>query len=244
MALVQSQGVSFIMAIYDASTYLIQNTIDSIQRNAPDKYEIILQVNSSSECHVDELTNLDNVLVYKESDTGIYNALNRAIVNCKYEWLMVFGAGDLLLTSSLFNRKVPEGINVLFGNTQYRHNTGPVTYDNLKNHVRWNRGMYFCHQSCITRKSAVELLKGFSEKFQLSSDYHLYLRMKPDSFMYVPGIVSEYILNGQSYLRVKESIRERVLIRHQVLGSPKIKFYIDAFVWEIFLLLRSVKPRR
>lgn len=241
MAIVSEQGVSFIIAVFDVSVGLLEKTINSIRKHAPANYEIILQVNDTAVGGVNDLMDCGNIVIYKEPDSGIYNALNKALVKCNFEWVMIFGAGDKLLTSDIFMQECDNESNVFFGNTQFRHLDGSVSYDKLSGQLNWNKGMFFCHQSCITRRNAILCLGGFNETYELSADYDLYLRIDPLSFRYHAGVVSEYDLNGESFHRVNESIRERVQIRHAVNSTNKLKLFKDECYWEIFLLLRRFK---
>lgn len=75
----------------------LQKTIESIRSQTEDDYEIIVQDGFSTDGSVERLAVADageTLRIFREKDTGIYDAMNRAVVHARGRYFFFLNCGD------------------------------------------------------------------------------------------------------------------------------------------------------
>lgn len=95
--MIKDYTISIIIVTYNAEKFL-QNCLDSIYIQAYPFIEIIVMDGGSTDGTVEILRgNSDKLAFWKsEKDTGIYDAMNKALAHVQGEWIYFIGADDTL----------------------------------------------------------------------------------------------------------------------------------------------------
>ena len=163
----------------------IWNCLLSILSQKYDSYEIIVQDGCSTDKtgevvkEVKRLYPFRSILLCKEKDSGIYNAMNRAAARAAGEWLYFLGSDD-----SLYNDEVladiasviskHEKLDMIYGNVVRIHSKevhmGRVGFEKL---LAYN----ICHQSIFLKKKAFENWGPFNEAYLACADWSLNIKL-------------------------------------------------------------------
>lgn len=122
-----------------------------------------------------------------EPDSGIYNAMNKAVKIASGEIVYFLNAGDKLfdekVISLILKKFADSGCDFLYTDV-LMCNLDNLSKGSLKkfNHV----DKYFlfrdciCHQASFYKKSVIEKFGGFYENFKLAADYEMLLKIMAD----------------------------------------------------------------
>lgn len=122
-------------------------------------------------------TQVPRLKVVSESDTGIYNALNKGVRDAKGEWLYVLGCDDAIMDPAVLSR--------LLDSDKARVSemvASPVFLSegrSCQRKVRRSRllcGVPYPHQGLLMRTDLVRRLGGFDESYRLAGDFALILK--------------------------------------------------------------------
>ena len=158
-----------------------------------------------------------------EPDSGIYNAMNKAVKMASGEIIYFLNAGD-----KLFDEKT---ISLVLN--EFEENDPDFLYTDIlpckNNDLRQamikkfnNVDKYFlfrdciCHQASFFKKSIFERFGGFNEKFKLSADYEMLLKIMADKSLkkeYLPTTAAYYDTAGVSSISGDVVKKERVIIQ-------------------------------
>lgn len=114
-----------------------------------------------------------------ESDTGIYNAMNKGWRMAKGEWIHYLGADDELLPNGLHELldNVDETqFDIIYGHVIIRQSDGKQKMAKCKKYTYLPIHTFACHQGIIMRKSLFEKLNGFDENLKVLADKDLFIR--------------------------------------------------------------------
>ena len=149
-----------------------------------------------------------------ESDTGIYNAMNKGIRQAKGEWLQFLNSGDSLYEETtlqkVFERKYSS--DVLYGNSKVVSNNGSIVDhigpDNLSYSYIYC-GYPISHQASFFRKGVFEVVL-YNENHRIVSDCECYLNLilKGYRFEHINQFVVWYDNTGISIKMLSASWQE------------------------------------
>jgi GT2 family glycosyltransferase len=137
-------------------------------------YEYIIKDGGSTDGSVESLVPWNGMRVIRRPDTGIYDAMNQALAECRGEFVHFLNAGDVLLDADSLEqvaealRHRPE-LYVLYTDvfdldTRYLHqNPDRLTAFFLY----W---VTMCHQACFVRADAYRRVGGFDTELRLAAD--------------------------------------------------------------------------
>lgn len=148
-----------------------------------------------------------------EKDSGIYNAMNKAINLVSGDWICFMNSGDMFYDSNVLKNVLPnfdDELDVVYGDWEVR-------YENKKRIVKadenieniW-KGMLFFHQSCFVKKDILKQYK-FNETNRIAADYELFYNLYKENkkFRYIPMIVASVSAGGLSDIKRVEVILSR-----------------------------------
>ena len=174
-----------------------------------------------------------------ELDSGIYNAMNKALKMASGKIIYFLNAGD-----KLFDEKVISLVLKKFeeNNLDFLY-TDILTCDfnNLSemNTKKFNHvDKYFlfrdciCHQASFYKKSVIEKFSGFNEKFKLTADYEMLLKIMADKSLkkeYSPITAAYYDISGISSTATDLVKEERTVIQKHFYSS------FETFVYSSWL---------
>jgi len=197
-----AKKVSIIVVTYNAAASL-QKCLDSIYAlNYP--FEIVIMDGASTDGTVNILEkNSDRIFWKSEPDTGIYDAMNKALHHVTGDWLYFLGSDDELLpgftglVNELTGGKTIYYANVIHKNTKRAEKLSPYYMAKV--------GIY--HQSIIYPKYAFATRK-YDTRYRVFADYAFNLQCFGDkelSFVYKDHIIANYSHTGLSSHATDES---------------------------------------
>lgn len=153
-----------------------------------------------------------------EKDRGIYDAMNKALLQAKGRWLLFLGADDTLAepdTLAKVARHLLDPTRVYYGdvtlNSSGQRYCGPMSsYKLMQQNI--------CHQ-CIFYPAQVYRQKKYDLEVGLLADYKYNIELwgGPHAFQYMEVVVARFEDKGASSKPDRKFERQRLpLIRHQL----------------------------
>lgn len=161
----------------------LKKTIESIVGQTYSDYEILLKDGGSTDGSIENIKMLnDSHLVIKsQKDSGIYDAMNQAVVEARGRYVLFLNCGDTFYNKEVLHRtqqeierrKNEKGPKIFYGNTYAERTasmvmsppsiTGFTCYRNIP-----------CHQSCFYQRSLLEEKK-YDPDYRIRADYEHFL---------------------------------------------------------------------
>lgn len=192
----------------------IQNTIESIKKQTYPNIEYIIKDGGSIDGTLEIIKNYQIDLFESCKDSGIFNAMNRAIELATGDWIIFINSGDCLfdenVIENIFDNEYNGNVGVIYGNTL-------TSEGQLKdvpfflNKKRFKQ-MGICHQSLFVRTDLAKKFM-FDESYKVAADYNMIMNIYKCGYEFVSKdiFVSTYDLYGFSevnrILQMKEEAR-------------------------------------
>ncbi len=195
--------VSVVTVTYNAENDLTQTIESVIGQSYPYIEYLLIDGQSTDRTH--EIlkkyhSSIDKICI--ESDTGIYNAMNKAIDMAKGKWIIFINAGDKFyaddVVDKVFSEVIGPDIDFIYGDYVWQGNTNPTYIKSRPLELMWQK-ISFSHQSLFT-KVALMREKKFDESFKIVSDYNFYFSsyMEGYKFMKMEFPISIFKAGGVS----------------------------------------------
>ena len=223
--------ISVITVVYNAER-CIEKTIQSVinQKNVQLEYVIIDGQSTDSTLKIIHQYK-DNIdVLISEKDNGIYDAMNKGVLNSHGEWLFFLNAGDIFYTDTVLSdiiSKNCEKKDIIYGNVS--------GYDSIirKSPTCFNKksvllGSMICHQAILANRNTFTN-NFFSLDYKIISDrIWLYNALKHNaSLQYIDMPITYYDMTGVS-MNVKKMDTELI---------SYIKS--NGFIWLFIFLIRK-----
>jgi mannosyltransferase len=161
-------------------------------------------------------------ILVSEKDSGIYNAMNRAIDMASGEWICFMNSGDMFYDSNVLKTILPkldDSIDIVYGDQEVRYTSKTkIVKANISIQDIW-KGMIFSHQSCFVKKNILKEYR-FNESNRITADYELFYNLfkANKKFSYIPMIVASVNAGGVSDIKRIESLVSRWKIINKSFG--------------------------
>lgn len=237
-----------ITVTYNAEQTL-PRTLKSVQEQTyPHIEHIIVDGNSTDgtvgiikECATDQTKWMS------EKDSGIYDAMNKAIAMAKGKYICYLNAGDtfydkdtvekIILTAQQYHYP-----DILYGETVVVNNEGKFLHNRrLKapERLHWKsfkQGMLVCHQAFIIKRSIFEPYD-LTYRFSADVDWCIRLMKKSKSIVNTHLVMIKYLNEGMTTANRKASLKERYQIMTKHYGA------ISTFMHHVWFVVRAIiKP--
>ena len=221
---------SIITITFNAAS-VIEPTLQSVLSQTYTNYEYLLIDGGSTDDTVAKAkaSGIEFAHIVSERDNGLYDAMNKGIALATGDYLCFLNAGDAFYA--------PDTLQTI-ANTAMAYDTFPcVLYgetaevDDDRNFVRMRRlsvpekltwksfrsGMLVCHQAFYARRDIAPM---YDLKYRLSSDVDWCIKVmkKSSKLVNVNAVVVNYLQNGLSLQRHRESLKERFWIMSKHYG--------------------------
>jgi len=161
--------------------------------------------------------------IISQKDSGIYDAMNRAIDEAEGNYIYFLNAGDLFHQDDVLERigffaKERHDADILYGDVLFVDRG--FCEIRKANHLDLKDGMTICHQGMFT-KTALLKKNPFNLAYRVSADYDFTLGIFQNggSFVYTGITVANYFGDGVSTLQMRKTIKEHEMIR-KAYGLP------------------------
>lgn len=220
---------SIITVTYNAAKTL-PATLRSIEKQTCKLYEFILMdgVSTDDTVALAQAAAIDDARIFSSYDTGLYDAMNKAISVARGEYLIFLNAGDSFHTPETLDKIAKAAMDndfpgIIYGQTQIvdsnrqriadRHLTAPdnLTFDSFK------EGMVVCHQAFIVLR---RVAGQYDLRYRFSADYEWCIRclQKSKRNQIVDEILIDYLNEGMTTSNRFASLRERFSIMSRYYG--------------------------
>lgn len=177
----------------------IGNLFQSIRKFKAPNIEFIILDGLSTDRTVELIKQNEDIIDFwkSEKDSGIYEAMNKAIKQAKGQWLIFMGADDELMNG--FEEAIPslkDSKTIYYGKVFFH---GLITTGAIKNDYTLTKSN-ICHQAIFYPKSVFQKYK-YLEEYIVCADYVLNLTCWHDpefSFVYLDKLISNYSIGGYS----------------------------------------------
>lgn len=193
------------------SEQTIANCIRSVLNQSLRDFEIIIQDGLSSDNTLEIVKGFldDRIICYSEQDSGVYDAMNKAILQAQGEWFYFLGSDDTLYADSVLNdmQSILYATNaaVVYGDVK--------VCEDVDGTMNTKAGLYrgitpledlfqenICHQAIFYKKAIFNDFNFLYElEYKVAADYMLNLRLASKFlFSYKPIIIANYNIGGLS----------------------------------------------
>lgn len=180
----------------------LRKTMQSVLDQRCLHFEYVVVDGASTDCSVEVIQDMaqsfgDNLAWISESDSGIYNAMNKGICMATGDYVQILNSGDVLagpdvLQTVLDKLETLQYPSILYGNMIKRFPDGRMVRDKSFNGQRITMlGMYsgsLNHDSAYVKKSLFEKYGTYDESMKICSDWKWFL----DAIV-IGGVDVEYI---------------------------------------------------
>lgn len=239
--------ISVITVCLDAGE-LLRDTIESVKGQGFGSYEYIIVDGGSRDSTpgiVREYQECIDVFV-SEPDTGIYNAMNKAVGLSSGRWINFLNAGDKYASEDVFGRLsgvLQREHGVVFGDRYYSEG-GKKTLQRSQHESTIFEKMPFGHQAAFVEREVLRDFR-FNESYRFAGDYEFFLRLyrKGIRFNKVDLVVCDFLAGGRSesgirpYLEAMkillENTSDRKVIRRNMYAIQLVKEF-DLWKADVF----------
>lgn len=193
--------VSIIIVTYNAAADL-QQCLDSIKEQTYTPLEVIVADGLSQDETVRILERNNDIVTHwiSEKDSGIYNAMNKALKMITGDWVYFLGADDIVLPD--FSRMLTElkEENTIYYGSVLKGKKKYMGY--LNPYLQAKTGI--CHQAMIYPKSVFDKYT-FDERYRIAADHHLNMKCWADpdfQIQFVDYTIAEFNETGLSSLSI------------------------------------------
>lgn len=224
-------------------------TLRSVSDQTCRRFEYIVMDGASTDDTVSiaQQYGIENLTVISEPDSGLYDAMNKAIKFTTGEYLIFLNAGDALhapdtlsCLAAMIDETHPD---IIYGQTDIvgtdrrrkadRHLLAPETLTAGS----FASGMVVCHQAFIARR---EIIGPYNLRYRFSADYDWCIRclLKSRFNLYSRLVIIDYLDEGLTTANRKRSLRERFQIMCRYYG------WLPTVIRHIGFIPRYIRRRR
>lgn len=211
--------------------------------------EYIVKDGLSSDGSIETIKNLDRIRLICRSDSGIYDAMNQALENCRGEFVCFMNAGDTFYQNNVLKRVA----SIIQNNQRYSIFYGhALSGDKIRVHPKKFSTAFLyegqiCHQAVFVKRELYLALNGFDTHYQILADRDFFMRalwIRREKSSLLPFIICDYDLSGitaqPKYYTLK--IMEHKEIQDKYFSpwhKAWVHFYINTFA-KMKALLRRI----
>lgn len=230
--------ITIITVVYNGIQSL-ENTILSVINQTYPNIEYIIQDGGSVDGTIDIIKKYETHITawISKSDKGIYDAMNKSIINANGEWINFMNSGDSFVDNyvieKIFEEKIFEEIKILYGNVHFVFDDKKLRRDCSPN-SQAEMPSYICHQATFIRTSYIkkhpfDISLKICADFKLVHDYY----KSGGLFLYTDVDVANYDIFGFSYQNLIIYQKELNTIN----GYRSIKTFIKTYIKSILCRL-------
>jgi glycosyltransferase involved in cell wall biosynthesis len=184
----------------------LKRTIDSVIEQTNKNFEFIIIDGNSTDGSVELIKENEKEFSYfvSENDLGIYNAMNKGIINSKGEYLLFLNSGDWLNNNNVVENLLPllKNFDVISGDIDIfdKNKWHSIQSVNLISVSQLKR-LSLYHQATFISKKLFDKYGYYNEDFKLSGDYEFFIRVflkHNASYQHIHLKIANFIADGIS----------------------------------------------
>lgn len=233
----------------------LQKTVDSVLSQTFTNFEYIIIDGGSADGSTDILGQEQDRITYwvSEPDKGIYNAMNKGILQAKGEYLQFLNSGDWLVNENILSKIFDEDrtAEILYGDLNEILPTGevkrqvPLSVERLTMaNFNSNTHATIQHPASFIKNTLFE--KGlYDENYKIIADIKFFIErviMQHCTVEYLPFVITNFNLEGLSSnpANWSKTIEERARIFSELLPPRILKDYEVLFQVKNSVLLKHI----
>ncbi|SHF70551.1 glycosyltransferase family 2 protein [Dysgonomonas macrotermitis] len=217
----------------------LEKTIASVINQSFQDYEFIVIDGASTDGSLEVIQSYSSQIHYRlsESDSGIYNAMNKGITKAEGDYLYFLNSGDAFVSDKVllevFDNELTE--NFVCGNIIWNRD-GILTEDKSYKGRDWLFSLYdlysgfLSHQAFFIRKEMFYKYGLYDERLRIMSDWKLFfvaIGINHEKVQYVDVTLTIYDTNGlSSTIGGKAILEEKQMVAKEEL-SPQVYKELD-----------------
>ncbi len=237
----QVAKISVIIPVYNAEK-TVAKAIESVINQDYNNIEIIIVDGRSTDNSLSLIRNYSGIsCVISESDTGVYDAMNKGLKKATGDWLYFLGADDELdnvgVLSQVFRTAIPENCKLLYGNVlnedRKDKRVPELHIGKFDNGILYKNTLH--HQGSFYHKS-VFYNRRYNAEYKILADYELniHLFLEKVESKNIPILIARCQASGISKDFVKKLYREELTIKKKALFPVQYLIQLP-WVWMKYL---------
>jgi glycosyltransferase involved in cell wall biosynthesis len=213
--------ISIITACYNSSLTIL-DAIESVNKQSYADIEHIFidGVSNDNTTEIIRLNSKKTKLIISEEDSGLYDAINKGVLNATGDIIALLHSDDIFSSSEIISdlmKKIQnENLDGVYGDLLYvdKINTNKIIRFWKSCEFNSNllvKGWMPAHPTLILRKEVYIKHGVFNKSFKIAADYDFMLRILKDSnlkFGYLPKVVTKMRVGGASNRSIKNIINK------------------------------------
>ena len=200
---------SVVTVVYNGENK-IRKTVESVlyQEYSPYEYVVIDGLSDDNTVEIinsyDEKFKEKNIIfkIISEKDSGIYNAMNKAINIASGDFISFINSGDWYEPDALKNVAQAYSENVfdmVYGGLHYINPNGSIINKMSKLDRFWITSRHWNHPSMFLKKEYYQKHM-FDESYKIYSDFALYLKLRKDNLkiLVLDKVIANFVADGVS----------------------------------------------
>ncbi len=227
----------------------LNRTLDSILAQTYGEYEVVVKDGGSSDGSLEDMRGDTRIRLYKEPDTGIYDAMNQAVRYAEGDLFLFLNCGDILYDGMVLERTAKRAEAswadreslVLYGDTYGAKRRVMIASPQKIDGMACFRNIP-CHQSCFYSASLCRE-KSYDTTYRIRADYDHFLwcyYVKGARMEYMGFPVSSY--EGGGFSEAREN-RRQDLREHKRITSAYMRRR-ELFCYNLFMFCTLAPVRR
>lgn len=237
--------ISVITVVYNAEG-LIEKTLQSILAQTYPNIENLIIDGKSNDNTLRVIQKYEDprIRIISEPDKGIYDAMNKGIVQAKGDYIIFINAGDEFYApdtlSSIMNSA--DDADIYYGNTAVINSKGEILGDRRllpPDDLNWRSlrfGMCVSHQSLLVKKS---IAPEYDLSYKISADIDWVIRtlQNAQTILNTHTYISRFLEGGVSSSKRKIALKERfsIMVKHYGI--------LQTLYSHLYITLRFIKHR-
>lgn len=226
----------------------IENTIKSVINQTYSDIEYLIIDGKSTDKTldiIDKYAGDSRIRLVSEEDTGLYNAMNKAIKICTGDYIIYMNSGDVFHDYRVLEEMMPYmDADIVYGNVVRIKSDGRHLE---KYHGKYTvmrlllMGMMMCHQAMFTRTDIMRKY-GFDETYSITADYDFVVRAKKDKCKM--KYIDRNVAIVDNIEGISSQVRNNDIMRMEDDKSLKVNFPIWYYIIKIPKgIVRLIKRR-
>ena len=185
----------------------LNQTLGSILSQTYDDYEIVVKDGGSRDGSVEAMREDPRIRLFREKDSGIYDAMNQAVQEAEGRYLYFLNCGDKFYHEKVLEEIAgliaghPANAGIYYGNI-YERLTGREVASNPRLDAFGCYRNVPCHQACFYDRKLL-LAHPFETKYRVRADYEQFLwcfftKGAETAFVYGDILIADYEGGGFS----------------------------------------------
>lgn len=219
----------------------LSKTIESVINQSFKDYEFIVIDGDSNDDSLGIINSYkDSINKWlSETDTGIYNAMNKGLNLAQGDYVYFLNSGDRLAAESTLEQVfgvMDYGEDLLYGDSLRRNEVGEWVVHQQPSQITVGRfwGMGICHQTIFYKKKLFDKLGKFDENLKIVADWEFNIRALMDrcTSLHLPLPVVCYEGGGVSAIQTDLAAEEKAVILKRHLPNAVYQDYLQLLFLE------------